>query len=295
MCGIVGYVGPRKARPLLLAGLEKLEYRGYDSAGISVLDGERIDAVRAVGNLDALRVAIADRENRRPVTSVARPDADAETAAPTLTLTPPAHIGIGHTRWATHGRVTEQNAHPHFDTTDSIHIVVNGIVENYIALKARLIEQDGAHFTSETDAEVIAHLVAHHYAGDLVAAVRAAYAEMRGHYAFVAMSAHDPDLLVAARRECPLIIGVGDDERFIASAIPAFLRETRRVQYIGDDEIVAVRADGAEFFTAAGVPLERSVSVVDWDAEEAEKGGFETFMLKEIRSEERRVGKECRL
>jgi glucosamine--fructose-6-phosphate aminotransferase (isomerizing) len=273
MCGIVGYVGPRKARPLLMEGLEKLEYRGYDSAGISVLEGGRIDAVRAVGNLNALRVAIADREGRRmPAETRASAVAVAEQAAQT---------GIGHTRWATHGRVTEENAHPHFDTTDSVHIVVNGIVENYIALKARLVEE-GARFTSETDAEVIAHLVAHHYDGDLVAAVRAAYAQMRGHYAFVAMSAHDPGLLVAVRRECPLIIGVGEGERFIGSAIPAFLRETRRVQYILDDEIVAVRPDGADFSTAAGEPVEREVSTIEWDAATAEKQGYETFMLKEI-------------
>jgi glucosamine--fructose-6-phosphate aminotransferase (isomerizing) len=276
MCGIVGYVGPRKARPLLMAGLEKLEYRGYDSAGISVLDGERIDAVRAVGNLEALRIAIADREGRAAVASSGR-GRDRAVALVDETV----GTGIGHTRWATHGRVTEENAHPHFDTTDSVHIVVNGIVENYIALKARLTEA-GARFTSETDAEVIAHLVAHHYEGDLIAAVHAAYAQMRGHYAFVAMSAHDPGLLVAARRECPLIIGVGEGERFIGSAIPAFLRETRRVQYIGDDEIVAVRPDGAEFFTAAGEPVQREVTEIDWDTDTAEKQGYETFMLKEI-------------
>jgi glucosamine--fructose-6-phosphate aminotransferase (isomerizing) len=271
MCGIVGYVGPRKARPLLMEGLEKLEYRGYDSAGISVLEGDRIDAVRAVGNLNALRVAIADRDNRRM---------PAETGAVAV-AEQAVQTGIGHTRWATHGRVTEENAHPHFDTTDSVHIVVNGIVENYIALKARLVEE-GARFTSETDAEVIAHLVAHHYDGDLLSAVRAAYAEMRGHYAFVAMCAHDPGLLIAVRRECPLIIGVGDGERFIGSAIPAFLRETRRVQYILDDEIVAVRPDGAEFSTADGEPVEREVSEIEWDADTAEKQGYETFMLKEI-------------
>jgi glucosamine--fructose-6-phosphate aminotransferase (isomerizing) len=274
MCGIVGYVGPRKARPLLMEGLEKLEYRGYDSAGISVLEGDRIDAIRAVGNLNALRVAIADRDNRRGGEAASASVAVAEQAVET---------GIGHTRWATHGRVTEENAHPHFDTTDSIHIVVNGIVENYIALKARLMETTPTpRFTSETDAEVIAHLVAHHYDGDLVAAVRAAYAEMRGHYAFVAMSAHDPGLLVAVRRECPLIIGVGDGERFVGSAIPAFLRETRRVQYILDDELVAVRPDGAEFSTAAGEPVERDVTEIEWDADTAEKQGYETFMLKEI-------------
>jgi glucosamine--fructose-6-phosphate aminotransferase (isomerizing) len=276
MCGIVGYVGPRKARPLLMAGLEKLEYRGYDSAGVSVLEGERIDAVRAVGNLNALRVAIADRENQVGASDRAR-----ETAVALADDPRSAETGIGHTRWATHGRVTEENAHPHFDTTDSVHIVVNGIVENYIALKARLTE-DGARFTSETDAEVIAHLVAHHYDGDLVAAVRAAYAEMRGHYAFVAMSAHDPGLLVAARRECPLIIGVGDGETFVGSGIPAFLKETRRVQYVNDDEIVAVRPDGASFFNADGEPQEREVTEIDWDADTAEKQGYETFMLKEI-------------
>src|ERR1700761_5533171 len=269
MCGIVGYVGPRDVRSLLMAGLEKLEYRGYDSAGISVLEGDHIDAVRAVGKLGALRSAL-DQEREASGAAVAGAEH------------PHPQTGIGHTRWATHGRVTQENAHPHFDTTDNVHIVVNGIVENYIALKARLGRSDGARFTSETDAEVIAHLVAHHYDGDLVAAVRAAYGEMRGHYAFVAMSAQEPGLLVAARRECPLIIGHGDGEQFIGSAIPAFLRETRRVQYILDDEIVAVRPDGAEFSTAAGEPVEREVSEIQWDADTAEKQGYETFMLKEI-------------
>src|ERR1700742_2366110 len=196
MCGIVGYVGPRKARPLLLEGLEKLEYRGYDSAGISVLDGDRVDAVRAVGNLSALRTAIAQRD------AAAAPAEGASVAVAERPGEGAIHTGIAHTRWATHGRVTEENAHPHYDTTDSVHIVVNGIVENYIALKARLIES-GARFTSETDAEVIAHLVAHHYDGDLLEAVRAAYAELRGHYAFVAMTAHAPGTLVGAGKECP--------------------------------------------------------------------------------------------
>ena len=194
---------------------------------------------------------------------------------------PQPGTGIGHTRWATHGRVTEENAHPHFDTSDRIHIVVNGIVENYVELKDRLVA-DGAVFTSETDAEVIAHLVAEHNNGDLIAAVRAAYAELRGHYAFVAMSADEPGVLVGARNECPLIIGRGDDEQFIASAIPAFLRETRQVQYIENDEIVVVRPDGVEFLTAAGEPLSREIVEIDWDTETAEKQGYETFMLKEI-------------
>jgi glucosamine--fructose-6-phosphate aminotransferase (isomerizing) len=273
MCGIVGYVGPRTVRPLLLAGLEKLEYRGYDSAGISVLDGDRIDAVRAVGNLGALRSALASRAGGA--------SSDEPGSAVATAVRPQPQTGIGHTRWATHGRVTEENAHPHFDTTDSVHIVVNGIVENYIALKARLMEE-GAVFTSETDAEVIAHLVAHLYGGDLVEAVRAAYAELRGHYAFVAISAQEPGLLVGARRECPLIVGRGEGEQFIASAIPAFLRDTRHVQYMDDDEIVALRPDGAEFFTPTGEPVEHEVVEIGWDAGTAEKQGFETFMLKEI-------------
>ena len=268
MCGIIGYVGSRQARPLLLAGLEKLEYRGYDSAGISVLDGERIDAVRAVGNLSALRNVIDAIDDTRG-------------GAVAVAERPQPATGIGHTRWATHGRVTEQNAHPHFDTTDRIHIVVNGIVENYVALKAQLIEE-GAVFTSETDAEVIAHLVARHHDGDLVDAVRKAYGELRGHYAFVAMSADEPGLLVGARKECPLIVGRGDGEQFIGSAIPAFLRETRTIQYIGDDELVVLRPDGVEFLSADGEVLERELVEIDWDADTAEKQGYETFMLKEI-------------
>ncbi|HEV3053822.1 MAG TPA: glutamine--fructose-6-phosphate transaminase (isomerizing), partial [Solirubrobacteraceae bacterium] len=273
MCGIVGYVGPREARPLLLAGLQKLEYRGYDSAGISVLDGDRIDTVRAVGNLSALRGAID-----------ARTQAEAAAAASNgrIALAEKAvGTGIGHTRWATHGRVTEENAHPHFDTTDRVHIVVNGIVENYIALKVKLAGE-GAIFTSETDAEVIAHLVAHHYEGDLVEAVRAAYADLRGHYAFVAMIADQPGLLVGARRECPLIVGRGDGEQFIASAIPAFLSDTHRVQYIGDDELVVLTPEDVRFLTPEGEPVEHEIVEIDWDAEAAEKQGYETFMLKEI-------------
>jgi glucosamine--fructose-6-phosphate aminotransferase (isomerizing) len=270
MCGIVGYVGPRQARPLLLAGLEKLEYRGYDSAGISVLDGDRIDAVRAVGNLSALRDAIE-----------ARGGFERGSGAVAVAERPQPATGIGHTRWATHGGVTEQNAHPHFDTTDRVHIVVNGIVENYVSLKRRL-QAEGAQFTSETDAEVIAHLVAHYDEGDLVEAVRRAYHDLRGHYAFVAMKVDAPGLLVGARKECPLIIGRGEDEQFVASAIPAFLRHTRRVQYIENNEIVVLRPDGVEFFTPDGTPVEREVVEIDWDTETAEKQGFETFMLKEI-------------
>ena len=266
MCGIVGYVGPKDVRPLLLEGLEKLEYRGYDSAGISVLAGDDIASVRAVGNLSALRHAMTEQESHGRVA---------------LAEAPSPGTGIGHTRWATHGRVSEENAHPHFDNTDRVHVVVNGIVENYIALKYRLLEE-GAVFTSETDAEVIAHLISHHYDGDLVVAVRLAYAELRGHYAFVAMTADEPGVLVGARKECPLIVGRGEGEQFIASAIPAFLRHTRKVQYIEDDELVVLHVEDVEFLGADGEPHERDVVEIDWDADTAEKQGFETFMLKEI-------------
>jgi glucosamine--fructose-6-phosphate aminotransferase (isomerizing) len=264
MCGIVGYVGKRPVQEILLEGLRKLEYRGYDSAGISVIAGGEIESVRAVGNLSHLDDAIAAGDGGVAVAA------------------PPATTGIGHTRWATHGRVTEENAHPHFDTTDRVHVVVNGIVENYMALKRRLMDM-GAVFTSETDAEVIAHLIAHHMAaGDLVEAVRRAYNELQGHFAFVAMSLDDPNTLVGARKECPLIVGRGEGEQFIASAVPAFLAHTRRVQVIENDELVVLRPEGVTVMTPQGEELERAIDEVDWDEETAEKAGFETYMLKEI-------------
>jgi glutamine---fructose-6-phosphate transaminase (isomerizing) len=269
MCGIVGYVGARPARELLLAGLHKLEYRGYDSAGISVIADGHIDAVRAVGNLSALRAKLesVDRAERA--------------GAPVALAARPAGTGIGHTRWATHGRVSEQNAHPHYDSADRVHVVVNGIVENYMTLKQRLVDR-GCVFTSETDAEVIAHLIAEHYDGDLADAVREAYRELEGHFAFVAMTLDEPEVLVGARRECPLVIGRGDGEQFVASAVPAFLAETRRVQVIQNGEIVRLTPHDATITTADGQHVERAIETVDWDQETAEKGGFETFMLKEI-------------
>jgi glutamine---fructose-6-phosphate transaminase (isomerizing) len=268
MCGIVGYVGRRPVREVLLSGLSRLEYRGYDSAGISVIAEDRIEAVRAVGNLSALRAKL----EAEPAVAAGGAVAVAER---------PGTTGIGHTRWATHGRVSEENAHPHFDSTDRVHVVVNGIVENYMALKERLVAS-GSVFTSETDAEVIAHLIADHYAGDLADAVRAAFAELEGHYAFVAMSLDEPEVLVGARKECPLVIGRGEGEQFVASAVPAFLAHTRRVQHVENGEIVVLRPEGVTITTAAGEVLERAEETIDWDEETAEKGGFETFMLKEI-------------
>jgi glucosamine--fructose-6-phosphate aminotransferase (isomerizing) len=266
MCGIVGYVGQRPVQEILLAGLEKLEYRGYDSAGISLQSEGQLDSVRAVGNLSALRAAVEHGGGGGVAVAA-----------------PPATAGIGHTRWATHGRVTEENAHPHFDEDNRVHIVVNGIVENYMELKEELLAQ-GAEFTSETDVEVMAHLIARELedTDDLTEAVRRAYNRLRGHYALVAVAADEPGLIVGARKECPLIVGRGDGEQFLGSGIPAFLAHTRDVQFIEDGEIVSLRADGVEFMTADGTPVEREVERIDWDAEEAEKGGYETFMLKEI-------------
>jgi glucosamine--fructose-6-phosphate aminotransferase (isomerizing) len=272
MCGIVGYVGQRPVQAVLLEGLAKLEYRGYDSAGISLQQHEGgLDSVRAVGNLQALRDAVAASDEAQQ---------DVGTVA---VLAPPATTGIGHTRWATHGRVTEENAHPHFDTDDRVHVVVNGIVENYMELKQELLD-GGAEFTSETDVEVIAHLIARELddAGGLVEAVRRTYARLRGHFAFVAVASDEPAVIVGARKECPLVVGRGDGEQFLASGIPAFLAHTRRVQYVENGELVAVRADSVDVMTADGTPVDRAIETVDWDAEEAEKGGYETFMLKEI-------------
>jgi glucosamine--fructose-6-phosphate aminotransferase (isomerizing) len=262
MCGIVGYVGGRPCEELLLSGLEKLEYRGYDSAGISLLERSEVESVHAVGNLANLRAAVAERANGDGTLS-------------------PASIGIAHTRWATHGRVTEENAHPHDDSSGRVHIVLNGIVENHASLRKRL-QAEGEEFTSETDAEVVAHLIAKHFDGDLAAAVRAAYAELRGHYAFVAMHADEPGRLVGARKECPLVAGVGEGEAFLASAIPAFLADTRTAVPIENGEIVEIEAGGVRITDADGTPVQRESEEVSWDADAAEKGGYETFMLKEI-------------
>ncbi len=265
MCGIVGYVGGRPCRDLLIAGLEKLEYRGYDSAGISLLVDGRIETVRAVGNLANLRDAV-NSPNGKGAVAVAQT---------------PARIGLAHTRWATHGRVTEENAHPHGDCDDNVHIVLNGIVENHAELH-RELEGEGHAFSSETDAEIVAHLIERQYDGDLTDAVRRAFNDLRGHYAFVAMHAQHPGVIVAARRECPLVIGLGDGETFVASAIPAFLAQTRRVVLIENGEIVTMDSEGASITDVEGRPVARETEEVTWDEDAAEKSGYPTFMLKEI-------------
>ena len=267
MCGIVGYVGNRPCRDLLIAGLEKLEYRGYDSAGVSVISDGAIDSVRAVGNLANLREAVESHA--------------ADGGGSVAVAAPPAKIGLGHTRWATHGRVTEENAHPHGDCEDEIHIVLNGIIENHAELR-RDLRTEGHEFTSETDAEIVSHLIERHYDGDLTEAVRRAFDDLRGHYAFVAMHLDHPDTLVGARKECPLVIGLGDGENFIASAIPAFLAQTRRALGIRNDEIVTLHKGGVTLMDSEGNVQEREPEEVTWDEDAAEKGGYPTFMLKEI-------------
>ena len=279
MCGIIGYVGHRAARPLLLDGLATLEYRGYDSAGIALERDGRLDRVRAVGNLASLRAAVASADR---VPALAGTGADANADAPTA--------GIGHTRWATHGRVSESNAHPHDDTAGRIQVVLNGIVENHAELRAAL-EAGGQEFTSQTDAEAVSQLVGALYEGDLMDAVRAAYAQLHGHFAFVAMSADEPGLLVGARREAPLVIGSGDGEQFIASAISAFAESTDQLLLVEDGELVALRADGVEIFDAEGNPVSREATTVDVAQEAADRGGFETFMLKEIHEQSAAVAR----
>ncbi|MGH2994570.1 MAG: glutamine--fructose-6-phosphate transaminase (isomerizing), partial [Solirubrobacterales bacterium] len=265
MCGIVGYVGRRPCRDLLIAGLEKLEYRGYDSAGISLLVDGRIETVRAVGNLANLREAVSAPNGNGAVAV-----AEAEST-----------MGLAHTRWATHGRVTEENAHPHGDCENRIHIVLNGIVENHSELHGQL-EVEGHEFSSETDAEIVAHLIERHDEGDFTEAVRRAFNDLRGHYAFAAMHSEHPGKLVAARRECPLIVGLGEGETFVASAIPAFLAQTRSVTAIENGEIVTLDAEGAAITDTGGQPVDREVEEITWDEDTAEKSGFPTFMLKEI-------------
>ncbi len=256
MCGIIGYVGTRTAKALLLQGLERLEYRGYDSAGIALREDDALDYVRAVGNLQELKRTAGDNGSL-------------------------STHGLGHTRWATHGAVTEFNAHPLTGCEDGrLAIVLNGIVENYRELKESLVAE-GHTFSSQTDAEVVTHLVERHYDGDLVDAVRKAYAELEGHFSFVVIHHDHPDLLVGARYQTPLVVGVGDGEMFLASSIAAFLAETRLVQLIDDGDVVAITPEGAEFHRDGEI-VAPDVIEVDWDDESAEKGGYETFMLKEI-------------
>ncbi len=275
MCGIVGYAGSKQAVPVLLDGLKRLEYRGYDSAGVAVVEGGVLSVARSVGKLSCLDDLMA----RRPMLGF---------------------LGLGHTRWATHGGPSEVNAHPHTDCAGRIAVIHNGIIENYMALRDELTSR-GHYFTSATDTEVLPHLIEEALAkhgpatgaaaaeAALADAVRAVIKQVRGAYALAAIWAQAPGSIVAAKKDSPLVIGLGERENFIASDVPALLKHTRRVVYLEDGESAVMRADRCAFFDALGREIEKTPAVIDWDSAAAEKGGFRHFMLKEIHEQPRAV------
>jgi len=256
MCGIVGYIGRKLARPILVEGLKRLEYRGYDSAGLAVLEGGKIALARAKGRISALESRLAGQ--------------------PTS-----ATVGIAHTRWATHGAPSEANAHPHLALDGRIALVHNGIIENYQSLR-KFLSARGIVFRSETDTEVLAHLIGHFYAGDIEQAVRSALHEVQGTYGIAVLCADEPERLVAARRGSPLIVGIGDDEYIIASDAAAIIEHTTQVVYLADNEIAVVGRDGFRTTTLDAVPVTKDVQEVEWSLEQIELGGYEHFMQKEI-------------
>ncbi|MBQ4403440.1 MAG: glutamine--fructose-6-phosphate transaminase (isomerizing) [Selenomonadaceae bacterium] len=263
MCGIVGYIGDKKAAPILLDGLTKLEYRGYDSAGIAVDCGENIFIEKSVGRLDALKDKL--RNNL-----------------------PEGTVGIGHTRWATHGRPSDLNAHPHTDCHGDFVVVHNGIIENYLPLKEKLLER-GHKFSSETDTEVVAHLLEEFYRGDFVAAVREVLSRIEGSYSLAFMAKAQPDILICAKQDNPLIIGLGKGENFIASDIPAIINHTRQTYILNDGELALVKKNSVEILNRQGERVDKKIFHVTWNAEAAEKGGYEHFMLKEINEQPKAV------
>lgn len=262
MCGIVGYIGGESASPILIKGLKKLEYRGYDSAGIAVWQDGGIRVVKEKGRIADLEKRIAQEA---PLTG---------------------HMGIGHTRWATHGQPSHANAHPHVSGDGSIALVHNGIIENYLELRAAL-EQKGYVFASDTDTEVLAHLLHSCYQGDLVQAMRQVLSQVRGSYAVAALSSEHPDEMVAARKDSPLVVGLGKGANYLASDIPAVLEYTRDYYLLEDGDIVLLRGDSVRIWNAQGQELSPSIYHVDWDMEAAEKGGYDYFMQKEIMEQPR--------
>ena len=256
MCGIVGYIGPNQAAPFLLEGLTKLEYRGYDSAGIAVFDGSAVNVEKSVGRL----VNLQHKVDNHPL---------------------PGQLGIGHTRWATHGRPSDSNSHPHTDCTGNFVVVHNGIIENYLHLKEGLLSR-GHTFTSETDTEVVAHLLEEAYQGDFEDAVRTVLSKIDGSYALVFLCKDEPAKLICTKQDNPLVIGLGSGENFIASDIPAIINRTRQTYILSDGEIAVVTADTVTVTDRQGQKIEKKIFEVNWDAEAAEKGGYEHFMIKEI-------------
>jgi glucosamine--fructose-6-phosphate aminotransferase (isomerizing) len=264
MCGIVGYIGKQDVVPVLMDGLKRLEYRGYDSAGVTVFYQGKLNCCKAVGRL----AKVEELLKNSPL---------------------PGNIGIGHTRWATHGRPSDRNAHPHFDCTQKISVVHNGIIENYIALKEWLQEK-GHIFNSETDTEVLPHLIEEFYRGNLVEAVQEALKKVEGAFALVVMAGDHPDHLVVARKASPLIIGLGKEENFVASDIPAVLSYTRDIFILEDGEMAVINATEVKVSDFTGKLIQKKPFHVEWDIAAAEKGGFEDFMLKEIHEQPRAVG-----
>lgn len=256
MCGIVGYIGPKEAVPILVEGLEKLEYRGYDSAGVAVASNGSIEIFKKEGKLRALK----DDINGQIYS---------------------ANVGIGHTRWATHGRPSDENAHPHTDCTGKIAVVHNGIIENYLHLREWLQSQ-GHVFISETDTEVLPHLIEEYYEGDLLEAVLKATSKLEGSFALAVVSSHEPNKLVAVRQDSPLVVGLGEGEYFLASDIPALLRHTRFTYILNDGEIAVLEPHRVRVMDRQRNKINKKVFEVKWEAEQAEKGGYDHFMLKEI-------------
>lgn len=264
MCGIVGYIGTHQAAPVLLDGLAKLEYRGYDSAGIAVYDGEKIQMEKAVGRLKVLEELTQDG------------------------ATLPGTVGIGHTRWATHGVPSDLNAHPHFNHDHSIVVVHNGIIENYLKLKKKLAGK-GYEFLSETDTEVIAHMLDYYYKGDPLDAISKVMHRMEGSYGLGIMFRDHPDEVYAVRKDSPLIVGTSPEGNLIASDVPAVLKYTRDVYYLENEEIVKLTRDGLHFYNIDEEELEKEATHIDWDMNAAEKGGYEHFMLKEMHEQPKAV------
>lgn len=260
MCGIVGYLGPKDAVSVILSGLKRLEYRGYDSAGIALLESPEIRVIKTPGKIAELEEAVSSRLGPDPA---------------------PHHLGIGHTRWATHGAPSEKNAHPHVSADGRIALVHNGIIENYNELR-RGLEARGVPFLSETDTEVLAHLIGEAYTGDLTAAVTEALRHVEGTYGIAVLAADQPDLLVAARKGSPIVVGLRDGETIVASDISAIIQHTNKVIFLDDGDILTVRADALDITSMRNVPVARAATEIDWDPGSIEKGGFAHFMLKEI-------------
>ena len=257
MCGIVGYIGNRKAAPVILDGLSKLEYRGYDSAGMAVFDGEKIKIKKSAGRLKVLEELTHGG------------------------ATMPGKVGIGHTRWATHGAPSDINSHPHYNAEETIAVVHNGIIENYLPLKEKMISK-GYQFVSDTDTEVLAHLIDYYYKGNPLEAITKVMHRVQGSYALGILFADHPDQIFAVRKDSPLIVGQNEDGCFIASDVPAILKHTRTVYFIENQEVVRLRADHMHFYTVDEEEIAKEPVTIDWDANAAEKGGYEHFMLKEM-------------